>query len=1115
MSTANISNSFPVDLNSKGTACVGTSGPSSWFGTYDQSGNVEEYVEKGVLFATTEDYIPPDYVVGVGFQSAKYTNKYLDEKRAERRKNNQDLYIETQILNFYAWFDSVAPQYARHIPQDQRNAGSNLIFINDEHTPYLQIGMYVSGPGVSNNTKVEQIETMTYDYGGIQWRMVRLDKNLDWDTYDFNDGIAGRVAGIEERIYFGFRYLAENENIYQQISTVLVADYIPEGYGNEYPEPLNTLFVPVSSLGAIRTGWAVYGDNVPDNTYVRYVSVNGVNFPEINNIEYAEVVLNNPYIAPSSMTTNSNGSYGFVSLGFLSGFYGETALPPPLPTTPTPEPIQIRASFGYGKALKGGSFLSSEAASGKNAPLSYLPINDFSESVGFRIASIAEERDVDARFYDPNSTYGFGLRTIFIEISTIASTYEEAATLIRAGMKISGNGIDFDTYVISVAKRNDTWMRVTISRDMMIDELSPHGLFGTTVCTWPNDPVEPWDPNSGTPPPPPAAPSPFVRCALSTLNFSMSNPAHMKNMVLVGDEGNAPDGFTPGYGRVNYKYWIGKYTVTNSEYVAFLNNVANTIEGQENLNALYNPASSENNLNMSVGIDRDIWLHLPAGLLGNNPDIYFIEYASVDGMSDHPVVGISWTQAAQYCNWLHNNSNGNWGSTQVNTGAYNFVNETIQNMRRASHARYFIPNENEWYKAAYGGKRYDGYYSVQATRQNSVTPVAYQDSSEINIANTPDAWNNGLPMIEVEDFTRRGVFDSTVGTSLFNRFVFDEYISRIRTGNCLRWISIFNRAADILDSYISHARWSFGNTWNANTRTTEIARIFPIDTSLYDNMRRNCESLELAVGPGDNWFRGCRYSGMVLAFLTFYHDPTSSTIASCGTVTYRDNTGTRVNLATTMPHHNQDGADNRTIPLAFATRINLAQDANLTDEEWVKVLTHEMCHAMGFGTVTTALLPLGSVVGDGINNTYISNEAFPNMRDTVRTYNDIAYGANSRVAVPLEGGGGAGTAGGHWENDAIANGYCPLDTNCPDPVTYAGITNELMTGFYNPLAKLSRLTLNFFKDLGYHLATQDDIGEGDFDAVYPEMQVQQLSSTNKSSKKTKNRIIGKCSKNKK
>ena len=266
MSTANISNSFPVDLNSKGTACVGTSGPSSWFGTYDQSGNVEEYVEKGVLFATTEDYIPPDYVVGVGFQSAKYTNKYLDEKRAERRKNNQDLYIETQILNFYAWFNSVAPQYARHIPQDQRNAGSNLIFINDEHTPYLQIGMYVSGPGVSNNTKVEQIETMTYDYGGIQWRMVRLDKNLDWDTYDFNDGIAGRVAGIEERIYFGFRYLAENENIYQQISTVLVADYIPEGYGNEYPEPLNTLFVPVSSLGAIRTGWAVYGDNVPDNS---------------------------------------------------------------------------------------------------------------------------------------------------------------------------------------------------------------------------------------------------------------------------------------------------------------------------------------------------------------------------------------------------------------------------------------------------------------------------------------------------------------------------------------------------------------------------------------------------------------------------------------------------------------------------------------------------------------------------------------------------------------------------------------------------------------------------------------------------------------------------------
>jgi hypothetical protein len=53
-----------------------------------------------------------------------------------------------------------------------------------------------------------------------------------------------------------------------------------------------------------------------------------------------------------------------------------------------------------------------------------------------------------------------------------------------------------------------------------------------------------------------------------------SLPSVYPNMVLVGDVNNSAD--SSGYGALSYQYYIGRYEVTNSDYVEFLNAVAQT-----------------------------------------------------------------------------------------------------------------------------------------------------------------------------------------------------------------------------------------------------------------------------------------------------------------------------------------------------------------------------------------------------------------------------------------------------------------------------------------------------------------------------------------------------------
>lgn len=168
------------------------------------------------------------------------------------------------------------------------------------------------------------------------------------------------------------------------------------------------------------------------------------------------------------------------------------------------------------------------------------------------------------------------------------------------------------------------------------------------------------------------------------------------SVVQVGDVSNTADSLT-GYGAVSYSYYIGTYEVTNSQYAEFLNSIAKT-----DTYGLYS-----NNMNVSIygGISR-------SGSIDN------YVYTTKTNMSNKPVNFVTWASCARYCNWLHNGKpNGNQDGTTTENGSYDM---SLSEPVRTNNATIFIPEENEWYKAAYykGGSTNAGYW-LYATQSNT------------------------------------------------------------------------------------------------------------------------------------------------------------------------------------------------------------------------------------------------------------------------------------------------------------------------------------------------------------------------------------------------------------
>jgi formylglycine-generating enzyme required for sulfatase activity len=185
--------------------------------------------------------------------------------------------------------------------------------------------------------------------------------------------------------------------------------------------------------------------------------------------------------------------------------------------------------------------------------------------------------------------------------------------------------------------------------------------------------------------------------SLTIDTFGTGGNAFTMNFVDIGNSGNVNDTSPSGYGGVANTFRMSTYEVSES-----MINKANTAGG--------------------IGITLDA------------------------RGADKPATSVSWNEAARFVNWL-NASSGSVAAYKFTTSG---VNDNIAlwasgdagynaaNPFRNSNAKYFLPSENEWYKAAYydpnktGGA---GYYNFPTGSDSVPTAVASGTASGTAVYN--------------------------------------------------------------------------------------------------------------------------------------------------------------------------------------------------------------------------------------------------------------------------------------------------------------------------------------------------------------------------------------------
>lgn len=204
------------------------------------------------------------------------------------------------------------------------------------------------------------------------------------------------------------------------------------------------------------------------------------------------------------------------------------------------------------------------------------------------------------------------------------------------------------------------------------------------------------------------------------------------DMVTVGSPGNTGElsgagagGYGPDAicGAVAYSYQIGEFEVRAGEWCGFLNAVDPT---GANALGLYNA-----NMDSSYGCQ--ITQHA-----GGLYDFSGRPSGAESDWTERPVNYVSWYDAARYCNWLttgstetgvYDTSAAGWGSS--NAGDFTAIMDH-QAAAALYGTAYFIPTEDEWYKAAYydpvAGVYYD-YPTGSNTAPTSEAPPGGSNSA--------------------------------------------------------------------------------------------------------------------------------------------------------------------------------------------------------------------------------------------------------------------------------------------------------------------------------------------------------------------------------------------------
>ena len=204
--------------------------------------------------------------------------------------------------------------------------------------------------------------------------------------------------------------------------------------------------------------------------------------------------------------------------------------------------------------------------------------------------------------------------------------------------------------------------------------------------------------------------------------FNLGSGLTNLETVVVGDPGNAADTRyeTPGYGAVGYTY-IGKYEVTAAQYCDFLNNKAKT-----------------DTYHLYSG---NMWDDPYGCKIQRNGTSGSYSYSVASDWANRPVNYVSYWDACRFTNWLHNGQ----GNGDTETGAYTldgYNGADGRNIVRNLGARFWMPSEDEWYKAAYykGGGRNAGYWDYPTLSDSAPSNVL---GNPTDPGNSATYYNNG------------------------------------------------------------------------------------------------------------------------------------------------------------------------------------------------------------------------------------------------------------------------------------------------------------------------------------------------------------------------------------
>lgn len=199
--------------------------------------------------------------------------------------------------------------------------------------------------------------------------------------------------------------------------------------------------------------------------------------------------------------------------------------------------------------------------------------------------------------------------------------------------------------------------------------------------------------------------------AITMDTVPVGNPGNAGELSGAGAGGYAPDAIV---GAVDYTYNIGTYEVTSAQYVEFLNAVA-----ASDPYGLYNTY---------------MWSHDYGCKIQRSGSSGSYAYSVAADRADRPVNYVSWYDAARFSNWL---TTGDTESGVYTFGGATTVTDILDHETAAAtlgKTAWFIPTEDEWYKAAY--HRNDG-----ATGNYFNYPTG-SDTEPSNDLINPDPGNN-------------------------------------------------------------------------------------------------------------------------------------------------------------------------------------------------------------------------------------------------------------------------------------------------------------------------------------------------------------------------------------